>query len=252
MSKQQGARWYLAWTCGVLALIADQGCRISDVYTNSTYWLYGAGLPMGAARLVPHFPFLIAVVVGAFLAAGRGNVLKSLGFREPMGRGVWIGFAIALPSFLLGPPITLDYDVWACLEALVVWPLTREAFFGALLVSIPVRRAGRSFWPTATCASIAYASSYMPWTALEFAWMAAPLIALTFSITLWHAWLLRRYGWNLWVLISLNATTNASQVLSMPDHGIDTWWYLSGLLQIAMGTVVALLVRPSAPKQEFE
>lgn len=195
-----------------------------------------------AAQAVGPLVLVAAAIALARFAAGRGQALRALGLRQPVGRGLLLGFVIGLPM-LLQAPFSSNGFAFAVeeLHAIVTAPLNEEVFFRGMLVLVPVYVGGRRFWPYAIGAGLLFGAVHVPWDD-RLGVQHLGTLAATTAGGVWYAWLLRRFDRNLWLTISLHATMNAAWALFdvSSDAAGGLWPNVGRGLTIALGTVLAL------------
>jgi membrane protease YdiL (CAAX protease family) len=248
---QRGNRWLLAPIVGVVALVIARLVANLDVVREGHRWLHESGVPQLIRSLQSPLILSGGAWLGARLATGRGQVAVALGLRAPFARGLMIGSIIGLPMLLQAPFSSTAFVVdQMIVRAAVVAPFVEELFFRGLLVAIAVRIGGTRFWPTAILAGLLFGSVHVPWGA-SFGWHHLPVLGATAAGSIWYAWLLRCYDWNLWVPVALHAVMNAAWgVFHVSDDAAGGLWPNVGRgLTIALGTVMAIRYRRRAASQ---
>lgn len=242
-TKLQRSNWPLALVVAVPALAVFETRGLFDSYRDVLRWMLERGVPSALFRLDGYLLLLLGALLGARLAAGRGEVLRSLGAENACGKGLMLGSIIGLPSLLLAPFVS-DGPVWPGAGAvpMLVAPVAFEAFFRGLLVSIPCRLGGRRFWGTAALAGLAFGTVSISWGDVT-GWEWVPDFCVMTVEGVWLAWLLRCYGSNLWVTIGVSAVMRAAWTIFNVSDGVDNaapWPDVAFGISAVVGTLMAI------------
>ncbi|MFT4515464.1 MAG: hypothetical protein ACI89X_003940 [Planctomycetota bacterium] len=248
MIKEQGSRWTAALVIGLpVAAMASISWSLDcaqDMYASLYNAGVGAPYRLMLAGLLRPAILLVGLVVGVRMAVAREHRLSALCLRIGVRRGLLAGSLISLPTLLLVPLLgeqaTVDVEL---LQEAVTLPITFAFYFG-LLLAIPVRLGHCSFWPTTLVAACAFGALALQWdpTSNTYNLTARAMEAAT---GIWYGWLLRRFAWNLWVVVGAEYVSR----IAWRSFGGNASTITSGHLltfagAIALGTVVALLMKP--------
>lgn len=234
--------WPLGVTLAVAVFVFTRVRGEFAFYVAIHRWLKELGLPDAARALDGQLLLVVASLLAARLAWGRGETLRGLGLRASFVTGAWFalvaGAPMVLQAALASSGLRADLGTW---RGVLVAPLVEELLFRAVFVAIPVRLGGWPFWPVAAFSALVFASTHVPWNA-QFGFEHVGVLAATLAGGLWYAWLLRVYDWNLWTTILLHAVMNAAwMVFAVADSAAGGVWPNVGRgLTIAAGTVLAV------------
>ena len=240
------------WPCGLtLAIAVFVFTRVRGevaCYVEFHRWLHDLGVSDAVRGLDGPLLLVLASLGAARLAYGQGGVLRGLGLRASFLLGASFAAAAGAPMVLQAWIASDGVRAHAgTLRGVGVAPFVEELLFRAVLVGIPVRLGGFSFWPVATFSALVFASMHVPWNA-QFGGEHMGVLAATLAGGLWYAWLLRVYEWNLWTTILLHAVMNAAwMVFAVAGSAAGGLWPNIGRgLTIALGTMLAVRHRRRA------
>ncbi|MCK5944377.1 MAG: CPBP family intramembrane metalloprotease [Planctomycetes bacterium] len=215
--------------------------RLVPGYAELYDWLFANVHPLAAAAL-PSALLVLASLIVARIAAGRGNTLAALGLRAPLLPGVLLGVLIGLPMLLQAPFSSngTRFEIGLA-HGIVTAPVNEEIFFRGMLVLVPVYVGGNRFWPFAIGAGLLFGAMHVPWDERLSTGHIGTFVATTAG-GIWYAWLLRCFDRNLWLTISLHATMNAAWAVFRvsEDAAGGVWPNLGRAGTIALGTVLAV------------
>ncbi|MCC7395921.1 MAG: CPBP family intramembrane metalloprotease [Planctomycetes bacterium] len=243
--------WALATLAALLLFVFARLRGELPPYVDLHRWLAGLGVPDWLRNLDHTAWMLFAIGLAARLAHGRGEVLRGLGLRGGLPRGLTFGLAAGAPMLLQGllggDGLRFDANV---ARGVLLAPLIEELFFRAVLVGIPTRVGGAPFWPVAIAAAVLFGSVHVPWTG---PWHGGHfgIFAATFCGGVWYAWIVRCFGGNLWTTIVLHALMNAAWMVTgvAGDAGGTLWPNLGRAATIVLGTVLAVRAQRTAGGQ---
>lgn len=241
-------RWLSGVGIGIAALVFTRLRGEIPLWRRLHELLRDLGVSDAVRNLDSQLILLLAVGLGARIAAGRHQALRSLGLRASTRTGLLFGLLAGAPMFLQGALSARGFELSAATaKGVLLAPLVEEVFFRGLLVAIPVRLGGLPFWPTAIVSGLLFGSMHVSWTdgigAGEL-----PVLLVTGIGGVWYAWLVRTFAWNLWTTICLHAVMNAAwQLFAVSGDAAGGLWPNVGRgLTIALGTVLALRHRRRA------
>lgn len=241
--------WVLA-LLGALAVFGFTRVRGEfEFYVAIHRWLKQQGLPDAARALDGQLLLIVASVVAARVAYGRGGTLRGLGLRASVLQGAVFALLATAPMAIQAAIASDELKTGlGTMRGVLVAPVVEELLFRAVLVAIPVRLGGLPFWPVSILSALVFASTHVPWNS-QFDGGHIGVLAATMAGGLWYAWILRIYAWNLWTTIFLHAGMNAAwMVFAVADSAAGGLWPNVGRgLTIALGTVLAVRHRRRAP-----
>ncbi len=242
------SRWLPGVGIGIAALVFTRLRGEIPLWRRLHEMLRDLGVPDEVRNLDSQMILLLAVALGARIAAGRHQSLRSLGLWAPVRTGLLFGLLAGAPMFLQGALSARGFELsMATVKGVLLAPLVEEVFFRGLLVAIPVRIGGIAFWPAAIASGLLFGSMHVSWTDGVGAG-ELPVLLVTGIGGVWYAWLVRMFEWNLWTTISLHAVMNAAwQLFAISGDAAGGLWPNVGRgLTIALGTVLALRHRRRA------
>ena len=245
-TELQKSNWPLALVVGLPTLAVFELRWMFGTYQDFLRWQLDRGVPSALFPLEGYLLLLVGALLGGRLASGRGEALRTLGLAHSCRRGLAVGGLIGMPCVLLAALVS-DGPSFPGVAAvsLVVAPVAFEAFFRGLLVAIPVRLGGKRFWSTAVLAGLLFGTISVPWES-RLDWGRLWDFCVMTAEGTWLAWLVRCYGWNLWVTIGVIAVIRAPWTVFGGTNGAGgsmPWPDLGLGASFVLGTGMALRQR---------
>lgn len=164
---------------------------------------------------------------------GPARTIADLGLTGSIARGVLFGLVASLPM-LIGYGVTGTFSPgWFLINMALIGPLVEEVFFRGFLYRQLDERAGWGFWPAAIVSGVIFGLAHLSLNeilALDLDANDLLTVLITGAGGVFYAWLFRRWGFNLWIVIALHAFMNL-------------WWQLFSAGDGAVGGVVANICR---------
>lgn len=247
-ARPQPARWIAAVVAALAVFVFTRVRGELPLYVALHRWWAELGIPAAVRNLDGPLLLLAAAWLACVVARAPGGAWRGLGLRAPLAPAlVFAGLAGA--PMVLQAALASEGPQWssAVLRGVLVAPFVEEVFFRGVLVGIPVRLGGRTFWPVAILAGALFGAMHVPWSA-EFAAGHLGVLAATTAGGIWYAWLYRTFAWNLWTTIGLHAVMNGAWLVfgAADDAAGGLWPNVGRGLTIAVGTLLALRHRRRA------
>lgn len=167
------------------------------------------------------------IVVGI----GPGAQFVLAGVTAPIARPLLWGLALFVPAAIACvalAPLAPDFSVAQLLGNGLIGPFYEELFYRGLAVGALIRLAGWHWAPAALLPAVFFAVAHL-YQGEDVA-STAGVLAITGIGGLYFAWLMIRWGWNLWPAVVVHA-------------GLNSLWIIFALGDNALGGVLGNAVR---------
>lgn len=244
MRNQTTSRWAFPAACAIAALIVVYRPHCILPGFAPVDWLAQRGVPWDIANLFDPLVMIAAAVIGAGSAFGFGDLRRTLGldhgFRQALACTAIAWLPATIVTWSAGGFRSPDED-WSITDTLLSCIPHTVVVFGMLLV-IPARLCNKWFWPTALLSGVVVAvlstlvrsdhDGAVDMTITEYRVLILGMAVGGFLLHLWHCWLVRAFGWGLWVLVLFGAAMSAYMPFTDDSSPViqTSMWHVSPIL----------------------